>query len=74
MAIDELGDDFSGTFIGIGHDNGHEIAEDQVRFSAGVTLVKRNLSINNLMISGGNYARFRYLGKPNNLGLAYHYI
>jgi hypothetical protein len=35
-----LGDDFTGTFIAIGHDNPHdgEIAEDQVRFSAGVAL------------------------------------
>lgn len=72
----ETSDDFSGVFIGIGHDNPHEegVAEDQVRFTAGVTLVERDLKIERTTIPGGQYARFRYTGKPVNLGLAYHYI
>jgi AraC-like DNA-binding protein/DNA gyrase inhibitor GyrI len=74
LSDEELSDDFSGTFIGIGHDNGHVVAEDQVRFSAGVALSKRNLGVKSRIIEQGHYARFRYFGKPNNLGLAYHYI
>lgn len=72
----ELSDDFSGMFIGIGHDNPHEegVAEDQVRYSAGVTLIERDLMIGRMTIPGGHYARFHYVGKPSNLGLAYHYI
>jgi AraC family transcriptional regulator len=76
LTPDELSDDFSGIFIGIGHDNPHEdgIREDQVRFTAGVTLVERNLGIQHTTIPRGLYARFHYTGKPVNLGLAYHYI
>ena len=76
LAAYEMDDDFSGIFIGIGHDNPHEeeIAEDQVRFTAGVVLVERDLGIEHTTLSGGSYARFLYNGKPNNLGLAYHYI
>ena len=72
----ELSDDFSGTFIGIGHDNPHEgsVPEDQVRFSACISHVERDIAADHILISGGSYARFHYLGKPNNLGLAYHYI
>jgi AraC family transcriptional regulator len=71
-----LNDDFSGIFIGIGHDNPHDqgVAEDKVRFTAGVALVDRDLKISHREILGGEYARFRYVGKPINLGLAYHYI
>lgn len=73
---DELSDDFSGIFIGVGHDNPHEgdIAEDKVRFSACVSLLERNIGGDRMIIKGGRYARFYYHGKPNNLGLAYHYI
>ncbi|MBX3710148.1 MAG: AraC family transcriptional regulator [Gammaproteobacteria bacterium] len=72
----ELSDDFSGTFISIGHDNPHDgkVKEDQVRFSAGVALVERNIGIDRMILSKDRYARFHYYGKPNNLGLAYHYI
>lgn len=73
---EEMNDDFSGLFIGIGHDNPHEgsVAEDQVHFSAGVALLDRDLQIEQRIIEGGYYARFRYNGKLANLGLAYHYI
>lgn len=73
---DELSDDFGGIFIGIGHDNPHEgnVDEDKVRFSAGVSYLERNIDANPMIIKGGKYARFRYMGKSNNLGLAYHYI
>ncbi|HEX4044741.1 MAG TPA: AraC family transcriptional regulator [Gammaproteobacteria bacterium] len=76
LTEDELTDDFAGIFIGIGHDNPHEegVAEDKVRFTAGVTLVERDLGIGHLTLAGGQYARFHYTGKPINLGLAYHYI
>lgn len=76
LTSNELNDDFSGLFIGIGHDNPHEgqVSEDKVRFTAGVTLVERDLEIERITILGDRYARFRYMGKPNNLGLAYHYI
>lgn len=72
----ELSDDFSGTFISIGHDNPHDgkVEEDQVRFSVGVALVERDLGVGRIVLSRGRYARFHYFGKPNNLGLAYHYI
>jgi AraC family transcriptional regulator len=72
----ELSDDFSGTFISIGHDNPHDgkVKEDQVRFSAGVALLERDLGIERIILSKGHYVRFHYYGKPNNLGLAYHYI
>lgn len=76
LTKNELSDDFSGLFIGIGHDNPHEgnVAPDQVRFSACISHVSDNLGVDKISIEPGNYARFRYLGKPNNLGLAYHYI
>ncbi len=72
----ELSDDFAGVFIGIGHDNPHEgeVAPDKVRYSAGIALLDRNLAIELHTIAGGVYARFHYVGKPVNLGLAYHYI
>lgn len=68
--------DFASVYIGIGHDNPHEgeIPPDKVRYSAGVALLERDLEIEHHMISGGMYARFHYVGKPMNLGLAYHYI
>lgn len=76
LSNDELSEDFSGLFIGIGHDNPHdgEVAEDKVRFSAGVALLARDLGIDQRTIPGRTYARFHYSGKPVNLGLAYHYI
>ncbi len=76
LSEEEVNDDFSGIFIGIGHDNPHEgdIREDQVRFTAGVTLLKKELHLSNMHIADGQYARFRYKGKPVNLGMAYHYI
>jgi AraC-like DNA-binding protein/DNA gyrase inhibitor GyrI len=76
LNADELSDDFSGLFIGIGHDNPHDgqVEANKVRFTAGVTLVDRNLGLNQMTLSAGLYARFRYFGKPANLGLAYHYI
>lgn len=76
LTFEELGDDFSGVYIGIGHDNPHEgeIPPDKVRYSAGIALLERNLEIEHHIISGGMYARFHYVGKPVNLGLAYHYI
>lgn len=71
-----LDDDFAGTYIGIGHDNPHEghVAEDKVRFTAGVALAGRTLGTETRTISKGKYAKFQFFGKPNNLGLAYHYI
>ena len=76
LSDDELSDDFSGIYIGIGHDNPHEgeVEENRVRFSAGVALNERDLGIEHRTIASGTYARFRYIGKPANLGLAYHYI
>lgn len=76
LTANERDDDFSGIFIGIGHDNPHEgeVTEDQVRFTAGVTLIERDLGIEHIILAGGRYARFHYNGKPNNLSLAYHYI
>jgi len=71
-----LNDDFTGTFIAIGHDNPHdgEIAEDQVRFSAGITCLNTDLKLEEITVKGGRYAKFNYTGKLNNMGLAYHYI
>lgn len=71
-----LNDDFTGTFIAIGHDNPHdgEIAEDQVRFSAGITCLNTDLKLEEITVAGGRYAKFNYNGKLNNMGLAYHYI
>lgn len=72
----ELNDDFTGTFIGIGHDNPHDgnVSENHVRFSAGIAFDSRNLHIQQIMLNQGTYAKFNYKGKPNTLGLAYHYI
>jgi AraC family transcriptional regulator len=71
-----LGDDFTGTFIGIAHDNPHdgEIAWDQVRFSAGIVHLEQDFGMNEISIAKGSYAKFKYIGKLNNMGLAYHYI
>jgi AraC family transcriptional regulator len=71
-----LDDDFAGVYIGIGHDNPHEgeVAQDKVRFTAGVALASRPLGIETRTIPKGKYAKFQFVGKPNNLGLAYHYI
>ncbi|GFN46466.1 AraC family transcriptional regulator [Candidatus Regiella insecticola] len=76
LTTNELSDDGLSMFIGIGHDNPHEnnVKEDEVRFTAGVVLIKRDLGIEHVILSGSRYARFHYFGKPNNLGLAYHYI
>lgn len=73
---EELSDDFAGVFIGIGHDNPHDgtVKEDEVRYTAGVAFIERDLGLDRLMISSGKYARFRFVGKPANMGLAYHYI
>lgn len=76
LTANELDDNSTYIYIGIGHDNPHEgkIKEDQVRFSSAVIFIERDLGIEHLILSGGTYARFHYYGKPNNLGLAYHYI
>lgn len=74
LTPEELDESFSGLYIGIGHDNGHEMPEDQVRFSAGISLVPKDLHIERMTLSGGQYARFRFEGKVWNIGLAYHYI
>ncbi len=76
LSEEMLDDDFTGTFIAIGHDNPHdgEIAEDRVRFSAGVAYLSADLRIESITIAGGEYAKFNYSGKLNNMGLAYHYI
>lgn len=76
LKTEELSDDFTGIFIGIGHDNPHEgeVQPDKVRFSAGIALFNRDLGIDHHHIPGGNYARFHFIGRPMNLGLAYHYI
>lgn len=73
---EELEDDFSGIYIGISRDNPHHgaISENQVRFSAGVTHIQRDLGIEHMIIPAGKYAKFHYAGKLANLGLAYHYI
>lgn len=73
---EELEDDFSGVYVGISHDNPHHgsIPENQVRFSAGVTHIQRDLGIEHMIIPAGKYAKFHYIGKLANLGLAYHYI
>lgn len=72
----ELSDAFTGMFIGIGHDNPHEgeVEPDQVRFTAGVAMSAKVPGMTEYIISGGRYARFHFVGMPNNLGLAYHYI
>lgn len=72
----ELDDDFAGSFIGIGHDNPHEghVAENKVRFTAGVSFLKQDLALERTQIAKGHYAKFHYQGKLHNLGLAYHYI
>lgn len=69
-------DDFTGTFIGIGHDNPHDgvVAEDKVRFSVGVVHSEKKIEGQEFVIPGGTYARFCYSGKLNNMGVAYHYI
>lgn len=66
----------SGIYVGIGHDNPHDgdVPAHQVRFTAGVALVRRELNIPTRVVAGGSYGRFHYRGKLNNLGLAYHYI
>lgn len=76
LITSELSDDFSGLFIGFGHDNPHDgsVAEDKMRYTAGINLVERDLKVEHVTLGGGYYARFRYFGKANNLGLAYHYI
>lgn len=76
LSEEALDDDFTGAFIAIGHDNPHdgEIAEDQVRFSAGVAYLSADLRIELITIAGGDYAKFNYTGKLHNMGLAYHYI
>lgn len=78
LQLDEqiLNDDFTGTFVGIGHDNPHDggIEVDQVRFSAGIPHLSNDLNIEKIVIAGGVYAKFNYTGKLNNLGLAYHHI
>lgn len=76
LSAEQLSDDFAGVFIGIGHDNPHDgdVPEDQVRYTAGVALIERDLGVEHRAIPGGRYARFHYVGKPVNLGLAYHYI
>lgn len=69
-------EDFSGLFIGIGHDNPHdgEVEHHEVRFTAGVTFVDKIPALITATIHGGKYARFHFKGKLNNLGVAYHYI
>lgn len=69
-------EDFSGLFIGIGHDNPHdgEVTHNEVRFTAGVTFINKNPELTTLSIQAGKYARFYFKGKLNNLGVAYHYI
>ncbi|MCS5712452.1 helix-turn-helix domain-containing protein [Candidatus Berkiella aquae] len=76
LGMAELGDDFTGCFIGIGHDNPHggAVAANQVKFSAGVSFLKQDLHIQKQTVAKGFYAKFHYFGKSNNLGLAYHYI
>lgn len=71
LSEEMLDDDFTGTFIAIGHDNPHdgEIAEDRVRFSAGVAYLSADLRIESITIAGGEYAKFNYSGKLNNMGL-----
>lgn len=71
-----LEDDSLGLFIGIGHDNPHdgEVSEDKVRFTAGVTLTDSIPGLIQMIIPGGAYAKFRFTGKLNNIGAAYHYI
>lgn len=73
---DELGDNFPGFFIGIGHDNPHDegVAVDKVRFSAGIVGATHHLALGKTYFPSGCYARFRYYGKLSNMGLAYHYI
>jgi AraC family transcriptional regulator len=58
-----LGDDFTGTFIGIAHDNPHdgEIAWDQVRFSAGIVHLEQDFGMNEISIAKGSYAKFKYI-------------
>ena len=76
LATHSIDDDFSATFIGIGHDNPHDgdIKENQVRFTAAVAFLEDDLHINQTTLLGGTYAKFPYTGALNNLGLAYHYI
>lgn len=71
---DELGDDFGGAFIGICHDDPHAVEEDKIRYTAGVAFLERDLGLDHVKIAGGKYARFRYVGKPANIDLAFHHI
>lgn len=73
---EELDVDSASLYIGIGHDNPHEgnVREDQVHFSAGIALCQSKIDCSEIIVSNGRYARFKYVGKPMNLGLAYHYI
>lgn len=69
-----LEDDAMVLLVGISHDNPHEVVDDQVRFSAGVALANPIAGLEKLIVPAGSYARFRFFGKPHNLGSAYHYI
>ena len=72
----ELDDDFTGTFVGIGHDNPHdgEVADENIRFSAGVALLDKKIGCEEIILPGGRYAKFNYTGKIYDIGTAYHYI
>jgi len=53
-------------FIGIGHDNPHEnnVKEDEVRFTAGVVLIKRDIGIEHVILSGSPMPDFTILENP----------
>lgn len=76
LPVDEKNDDSACIFFGVGHDNPHrgDVAINAVRFSAGISMAKPNDALEKICLPKGRYARFRYVGKLMNLGLAYHYI
>lgn len=64
-------------FVGQALDDPHAAegpAEDAVRFMAGVVGIAVDLGLERRTTRPGTYARFRYVGKLSNIGLAYHHI
>lgn len=52
------------------HEN---VAPEQVRFCAGIEC-QSDLGLPRILLPEASYARFVFTGKPDSLGLAYHYI
>lgn len=74
--LETLPKDEATLFIGIGHDNPHEgqVSADAVRFTAGIASGKQKDGLASITLKSGDYAKFSFKGRVNNLGMAYHYI